>query len=142
MFEAHMHVQQADHQGCDQLSRASFYRIVSALIAGGSRLRRAVDYVTGFLVNDCFAVIQQVVNSLNLHGDVRSDIEKDMEIARADLKYGFDWKTRDPTSNCVLHSCLQGLDGSSSSIDQGTIPYYSGCSRLFGFYRRIQVLLY
>lgn len=101
-----------------------------------------MGYVTSFLVNDCFAVMKQIVNTLSLYGEVRSDIEKDMEIARAYLKYGFDWKTRDSTSNCVLHSCVHGLDGSVSSIEQSTISYCAGCSRMFGFFRRMHVLLH
>lgn len=135
IFEAYMREPPSGHQELDRFSRASFYRIVNALAAGGSRPRKAVDYVTGFLVNDYFAVIKQIVNTLSLHGDVRSDIEKDIEIARAYLKYGFDWKTRAQLQTvCFTAACtgLTVLFQASNRVQFRTALDAAACSASFG----------
>lgn len=60
IYDAYVHPSTPHSPESKLLSRAEFYRVVAALTAGDVRIRKAVDYVTGFLVNDCFAVMERI----------------------------------------------------------------------------------
>jgi hypothetical protein len=44
------------------LTRTAFYMITSKLRHEDPKLRKAVDYVTGFLINGNFRIIETVIN--------------------------------------------------------------------------------
>lgn len=51
-------------------------------------MRKAVDYVTVFLVNDSFAIIDKIISSF-LNGVQKNNLVEDIENAKIYLKYVF-----------------------------------------------------
>jgi hypothetical protein len=52
-----------DSSNGNKIKRATFFRLASTLTHVDTQLRRAVDYVSGFLVNDNFATITRLAES-------------------------------------------------------------------------------
>jgi hypothetical protein len=52
-----------DSSNGNNIKRAAFFRLASTLTHVDTQLRRADDYVSGFLVNDIFATITRLVES-------------------------------------------------------------------------------
>lgn len=120
------------------LSRATFFRIVSAITAGGARLRKAVDYVVGVLVNDPFDTLKKVTVSLNL--DIEHTL-KNMEVSRAYLKYGFDARVKDDTAEpCLLHDIAYGLGG-GTDVRRGEQSICEYCKSVFYCYGHFKSLV-
>lgn len=123
------------------LSASTFYRIISAITAGDTKLRKAVDYVVGFLVDDPFELLKNVVSTL-----AYIDVEKllaDMEVVRAYLKYGFDYRVREQPKKCRLHSIEYGLAPPNFVLNDDSLSntICMDCKRLFHFYDNIKLFL-
>jgi hypothetical protein len=63
------------------INRTNFLKLASALTHKDQKLRRAVDYVTGFLENENFNTIQGLLNSFFLLAK-KKEIEEEIELAR------------------------------------------------------------
>lgn len=69
-----------------QVSRASFYRLCGVLTHGAVQSRRAVDYVTGILVNDTVDTLNRICRALIPGNAVR--VNEQLKVVKAWLKYG------------------------------------------------------
>lgn len=122
------------------LTKTSFLRVCRSITHQGTELRRAVDYVTGFLVNDNFDLIRRMIDDLIPSTEDRNKLHEEMEIARRYLKYGFDeslMKSTESTS-CPIHNISFGLVVSlPSSGLQSNSPSCTGCKNLFSFFDKL-----
>ena len=87
------------------INRTNFLKLASALTHKDQKLRRAVDYVTGFLVNDNFSTIQRLIDSFFLPTK-KKEIGEEIELARRYLKYGFSDNLTNMSSTCRASTCL------------------------------------
>lgn len=114
------------------LSKASFYRLVSEVTHGSSKLRTAVDYVVGFLVNDNFEIVSRIIQHFFPYAEDRKKMLCEADRLKLFLKYGFDRIiTRDKlsTTSCLIHDIGHGL-GSKTSSSRHICEH---CMSLFGF---------
>ena len=109
------------------INRTNFLKLASALTHKDQKLRRAVDYVTGFLVNDNFSTIQRLIDSFFLPTK-KKEIGEEIELARRYLKYGFSDNLTNMSSTCAAHQLAFGL-GFGTDID--VTNFCSSCSHLF-----------
>jgi hypothetical protein len=68
------------------VSKSIFYELASILTNGEVQARSAVDYVSGFLLNDNFGLLSRIIHDI-LPSDFE-DLSRKMEILKAWLKYG------------------------------------------------------
>ena len=91
-----------------KLKRTAFYMITSKLTHADPKLRKSVDYVTRFLINDNFKIIENVINHFMRSAIEKEKIIRKMELVRRFLKYDFD-KGVAGHSNCKAHDFSLGL---------------------------------
>lgn len=115
------------------LSRATFFRIASAITASDTKKRSAVDYVVGFLVNDSFDLMKQIANAVHFPME---EVVADMEAAQSYLKYGFDSCLKEaPSAACLLHDIAYGLNATGDCQPQ---QLCDDCKCVFFFYSRFK----
>jgi hypothetical protein len=68
------------------VSKSIFYELASILTNGEVQARSAVDYVSGFLLNDNFGLLSRIIHDI-LPSNFE-DLSRKMEILKAWLKYG------------------------------------------------------
>lgn len=94
-----------------KVSRRTFYRVAGVLTHGEMQARRAVDCVTGFLVNNNFAVLELIVRELLPESS--SDLLPEFAILKEWLKYGsgfdIDHDDHSDCSSCPRHQVEFGL---------------------------------
>lgn len=134
IYDAYVEADRTSYTETGTISRAAFYRVVAVLTAGRVELRRAIDYVTGFLVNDCFAVMDRIAQDFIANGEIREQFLKRMEAARAFLKYGFGNKAREGNESCILHNHYYGLDLFSDRAISVEMRCCEGCAYVLGLY--------
>lgn len=91
--------------------RSTFYRLAGVLTHGEVESRCAVDYVTGFLVNDTFGILERIVRELL--PDESGELLPKLTILRAWLKYGSGFDIDDESQpdflKCPTHQVEYGL---------------------------------
>jgi len=132
----------SDDSLCVQrLSKSSFLRVLTTVTHKGTELRQAVDYVTGFLVNDNFDLVKRMIADLIPSEETRNKQEEEMELARRYLKYGFDESLFNPEETaCPIHDTSFGLTKEAvaiSSTAQHVLPNCIGCKHLFFFFQNL-----
>jgi hypothetical protein len=117
-----------DSSNGNKIKRATFFRLASTLTHVDTQLRRAVDYVSGFLVNDNFATITRLAESFIQEPELKKKILVELEVARRYMKYGFNALAEN--FGCIAHNILYGL---SSNSKEKTYEKAScvGCKHLF-----------
>lgn len=126
-----------DEDKTNYLSRTTFYRIISTLTSFDPRLRTAVDYVTGFLVNDPENLLSRLIGQLN--GDnCKEKFLKDLEWVTTYLKYGFERHIWNKTP-CLLHDTEYGLN--IQQVNRQNDCVCNNCCSLFNFYARLKNVL-
>ena len=117
-----------DSSNGNEIKRATFFRLASTLTHVDTQLRRAVDYVSGFLVNDNFATITRLADSFIQEPELKKEFHVELEIARRYMKYGFNALAQN--CDCIAHNILYGL---SSNSGERTYEKAScvGCKHLF-----------
>jgi hypothetical protein len=101
------------------LKRSSFLLIASKLTHADTILRKAVDYVTGFLLNDYFELLVDIIEFFAMSVEDKKLLLAELEIAKGYLKHGFDKKIRSESSNtsaCIAHRVAYAL-GQDDSTD-------------------------
>ena len=96
-----------------QMKRTRFLELVGAVTAGEARLVRAVDYVTGFLVNDNLDLLKRIVEWLDFNGFCTSsksqELVQRLDVSRSFLKYTFNSHITQE-SETPSHSISHALD--------------------------------
>jgi hypothetical protein len=115
-----------------QLKRSSFLNVVSALTHCDAKLRKAVDYVTGFLINDNFAVIYKLIDAYFDRGEEKRELLREVESAHKYLKYGFNGDNDD----CIAHRVSFALGGEDEPID--ATATCSNCRHLFFIFQYLK----
>lgn len=119
------------------ISSTTFYRIAARITAGGTKLRKAVDYVVGFLVNDSFRKLKALGESLDMPS---ARISEDIDILSSYMKYGFDQRVKDTTCTpCQLHDIGYGLDPKKHHV--GTSSICDDCTAVFHIFAKVRRLL-
>jgi hypothetical protein len=125
-----------------KVSRATFYRMSTTLTDGEVCSRKAVDYVSGILVNDTFDVLKRVLSTVAQ--SQWKNIEPKLDIVRAWLKYGFPKRTSQIGTECDVHDTTIGLalPQRSQASTQVSVVYATcdGCKSfhtLFAYIRSI-----
>ncbi|RAW21366.1 hypothetical protein PC110_g22191 [Phytophthora cactorum] len=87
------------------LAKSTFYMLASILTHGEMVARSSIDYVTGFLLNDNFELLERIVRDI-LPGKFE-DLSRKMAILKAWLKYGaigqFEGNDDESESACARH---------------------------------------
>jgi hypothetical protein len=122
------------------VSKSSFHRIISRLTSGGARSRKAVDYVSGFLVNDTFDVITQMINAPTVGNKDAARMTEMLERVRIYLKYGFDYHVKDPTIECRLRLLNHGLSKPNEAVGF-VVPVCYMCLQAFSTFEQLKTLL-
>lgn len=128
-----------------RLGHTSFFKIAKALTAGDSQMRRAVDYVTGFLINDSFDVIKQIIGDHNI-GNKRQALMEQMEAVKGYLKYGYAEKIREDNpvtaefNGCILHQINYVLLPSHTCLPPDKHLCHN-CSSVFQFFIDMKQIL-
>lgn len=73
----------------NKVKRSSFFMIADTLTHSDAILRRAVDYVTGFLVNDSFAIIEKLITHFSGSATERQLLLVEMEVCKRYLTIWF-----------------------------------------------------
>jgi len=89
------------------MKKSSFYSILNLGTFGDEISRRAVDYVTGQLVNDPMKLLSRIVKRFAM--DEGEDIIKELEVVKACMKYGFDQGILNRIP-CIAHNISHGLE--------------------------------
>ena len=93
-----------------RLSEASFLRVVNAVTHGNDRILSAVDYVTGFLINDNFKLIEAIIQHFSATEPQRKHLVKGMGISRNFMKNQYaTGHASQEGDNCASHSVEYGL---------------------------------
>ncbi|KZS03338.1 Uncharacterized protein APZ42_033962 [Daphnia magna] len=108
-----------------QLKRSSFFNLVSALTHCDAKLHKAVDYITGFFINDNFAVISRLIDAYCDPGEEKRKLLREVDAAHRYLKYGFHGDKDD----CIAHRVSFALGGEDAPVD--ATATYSNCRHLF-----------
>ena len=82
--------------------------IADTLTHSDAILRRAVDYVTGFLVNDSFAIIEKLITHFSGSATERQRLLVEMEVWKRYLTYGFNKGVVEKIP-CTAHDIRYGL---------------------------------
>lgn len=101
-----------------------FFRLASTLTRADTQLRRAVDYVCGFLLNDNFATIIGLKGYFVQETEHKNKNHVELEVARRYMKYG------SLLCGCITHNILFGLSPNSGGITYEK-PCCVGCTHLF-----------
>lgn len=102
-----------------QLKRTNFFKLVSLLTHSEAKVRTAVDYVTGILVNDTYAILNRITALFSTDVSERQTLEVELKIAETWLKYGISYHIGD-SSTCAAHVIAIGLapiKGNKSSVE-------------------------
>ncbi len=90
--------------------------MTSKLTHADPKLRKAVDFVTGFLINDNFKNVENILFHFVKSGTEKQDWIQNMELVRRYLKYDFEkgiWKQQ----KCPAHDLAFGLGiGSNNNL--------------------------
>ena len=115
------------------MKRTRFLEVLKIVTAGDKQLMRAIDYVTGFLVNDNTVLLKRMLESFLPSGECTLSRFKEfvsyIEKARAFLKCRYD-KHVEYYSSCVTHSIVHALGESNASKEKSfscagcTFPFY------------------
>lgn len=120
----------ADIPAVDKLRRTSFLRLIAAVTDSGAKLRRAVDYVTGFFVNDSFDVFGRIINRFCVTEMEQKNLLAEREVVRRHLKYGFDSGVKNKTR--IAHSIPFGLCLLHSTTESNKLC--ACCRRVYWFF--------
>jgi hypothetical protein len=132
MFEAYTTDAASNRPLESILSRSTFLQLCATLTAGDTQLKKAIGCVVGFLVNDAFDMLKQVI--IKLPNDVQEHLLVEMEFVMAYIKYGFDYRLGDQdTGTCLLHQIEYGLTPATSSPAQTPTAFCSNCKKVFIF---------
>ena len=110
-----------------QLKRTSFFKLISLLTHSEAKVRTAVDYVTGLLVNDTFAMLNRIAAIFCTDLTERQTLEVELKVAETWLKYGINDHLSD-SSNCVAHIISNGLASPISNKSSAECDEFSDCS--------------
>ena len=112
----------------NQIKRATFFRLASTLTHADSKLRRAVDYVGGFLINDNFATIQRLADAFFPAIQDKVEFNAELEVARRYLKYGFNALVE--PNGCIAHRISFGLLANDKE-ETREVADCVGCKHIF-----------
>lgn len=73
----------------DRVGRSTFYKLVNHITQSGEKLLAAVDYVTGVLINDSVALLQDVIDVFAT-GERNEELSGLLEVTRSFLKVQYD----------------------------------------------------
>lgn len=117
-------------QALGPLSRSAFLGLVDAITNGNDKALSAVDYVTGFLVNDNFALLGRIISHFSPTEVIQKELNHEAGIARNFLKnqYSRDHATIDNDS-CASHSinyglCRTAVSARTASCNACKFPFY------------------
>lgn len=87
------------------------FTLASTLTHVDTQLRRAVDYVSGFLMNDNFVTITPLADSFIQEPELKKEFHVELEVARRYMKYVFNALAQN--CGCIAHNILYGLSSNS-----------------------------
>ena len=111
-----------------EIQRSSFFSLASNLTHTQATLRKAVDYVTGFLVNDNLEIVHKLLETFTTAGPNRQRLLNEIEAANSYLKYGFQ---ADTSKVCIAHNISVGLGCEETPTASPSTPTCSNCRKLF-----------
>ena len=91
-----------------RVSKASFYRIVTAVTGQEGKIMTCVDYITGTLVNDSLRLITHIIQDLVPYQRVKDGLLCSRDLVMNFLKYHFDQHVR-RADDCPTHNCAYAL---------------------------------
>ena len=116
------------------IGKTLFRKIAAEGTGGETQARRAVDYVTGFLIDDSIEALRKIVSSFSVFSGAseseRERILKELEVAKAFLKHGYNDHLNN-ISDCISHSITQGLSSTVSELSIRRPRQRAGCSYPF-----------
>jgi hypothetical protein len=123
-----------------KIKPTSFYILTSKLTHSDPKLREAVDYVTGFLINDSFKTVENIIVYVKSATENKDWIQQ-MELVRRYLKYDFE-KGILIQHKCPAHDFAFGLGtGSDNNLDGNTEQFsWMQTTKLF-FHQLTNVIL-
>jgi hypothetical protein len=99
------------------LSKSSFLRILKTITKGNDKILSAVDYVTGFLINDNFRLIERIIKSFCITTESRKKFLNLMNLSKNFLKNQYNSHI-ERADSCASHGIIYGLDPSADQTNK------------------------
>ena len=109
------------------IGKTSFFNILNELTCDSTRIVRAVDYVTGFLVNDTINNLSRIMLEFTSSERRREDYSRRIAFCKNFLKYVYNSHLR-KECEALTHSITHGL---STDSEQALHPSCLGCKAPF-----------
>ena len=124
-----------------KLKRTSFYKLTAKLTHSDPKLRKAMDYVTGFLINDYFNNVENIILHFVKTSTAKKDWIKNMELVGRYLKYDFE-KGISNQQKCPARGLAFGLGiGSDNNLVGKTKQMCGECKFLQYFFNRLNNII-
>ena len=120
------------------ISRASFLSVVKELTCDKVRLIRAVDYVTGILIDDNFNILQRIVVDCIRSEGKREEYGRRIALCKNFLKYqyGSHLRAQDPNeTHCIEH-------GLASTREKSYLSFRNDCMSCKGPFKLADDILH
>ena len=122
------------------VSRSTFFRVAQKLIHRAPTLMKAIDYVSGILVDDTVAQLQEVIVKV-LPMQFREQATKDLELVANFLKVQYDGHIEKSEDTVSTHSLKYALTSPTLYAGPERAAQCTACNFPFYFLHKFQSLI-